>query len=409
MTMARTGSTALLAVLALLVSSCASADRSAPPTPGQDAASSAPPFDVSGYEAEMLRLGGVDGLSGALARVSAAIFTELAIGAQYQPPTAVVRFKGAGITTGCGSVRPLDAAYCRDDSSIAVDEELLRRAYGFFQATGPMLILAHEWGHHLVAQASLSRLNVAEELMADCLAGLFMARHFPVAFGQPDHRSAAALLFVLGDERVGGSPWFDPTTHGDPAHRVRAFLAGLGGSPSLCSDYWSWQPIEPMEIGGYQWLPTPSGEVERSSGNAVILYATERFAAMQAGPASAHSAMVLLPEAFAATVGGRGQLIGPPVELPMQSGPAGQLGGTAAAQAYAVVENGAPAGRGVFFVHLSTTGEALLVRSYDAGVPANVGLAAGEWAPLRDWTMGIIGGLCPPDGSGILCESIGPP
>jgi hypothetical protein len=108
-------------------------------------------------------------------------------------------------------------------------------------------------------------------------------------------------------------------------------------------------------------------------------------------------------------VGGRGQLIGPPLELPMQSGPAGQLGGTAAAQAYAVVENGAPAGRGVFFVHLSTTGEALLVRSYDAGVPANVGLAASEWGPLRDWTMGIIGGLCPPDGAGILCESIGPP
>ena len=392
-----------------MLASCAGADQPASPTPGESEAGTAPSFNASGYEAEMLRLGGADGLSGALGRVAAANFAELAIGARYVPPAGVVRRDGMATSTACGTVNPLDATYCPEDSTIAVDEDLLRRAYGYFQATGPMLILAHEWGHHLAAQAGLSRYNVAEELMADCLAGLFVSRHFPVGLGQPDHRSAAALLYTMGDERIGGSPWFDPGTHGAPSDRVQAFLAGLGGSADLCSDYWSWQPVEPMSIGSYRWVPAPSGQVERSSPDAVILNGVDRFVVLQAGSTSAQRAYSLLPEAFAATMGGRGQLIGSPVELPMQSGPTGQLGGTAAAQAYAVIENGTPAGRGIFFVHLSTTGEALLVRSYDPGIPASTGVDAQEWAPLRNWTLGIIGGICPPDGAGILCASLDSP
>jgi hypothetical protein len=313
------------------------------------------------------------------------------------------------MATACGPVSPLDATYCRDDGTLAVDEELLRRAYGFFEVAGPMVILAHEWGHHLASRAAMSTSGLGDELMADCLAGLFFWRHIPVELGQPDHRSAAALLFAMGDERVGGSPWFDPATHGEPAQRVRAFLAGLGGSAQLCSDYWSWQSTEPITVGGYRWIPPPAGEVERQSANAIAFNTVGHAAFMQAGGTTALSALAFLPDAFATVLGNRAQLIGNPVELPMQGGPGGQLGGTAAAQAYALLENGAAAGRGILLVHVSTTGEALIVRAFDAGLPPTASVAAAEWAPLRNWTMGVIGGVCPPDGAGVLCASLAAP
>jgi hypothetical protein len=399
---------ALLAGLAILLAGCGGQASPSAPSEGSPRTSQ-PAFDEVGYDALMLRLSGPDGLTGALAQVSAANYGELAIGAPYVAPLAVVRSQGAGTATACGPAAPLDAAYCRQDRILAVDEELLRRAYASFEVAGPMVILAHEWGHHLASQASLSRLDVREELMADCLAGLFLARHLPVELGEADARSAAALVFVLGGDQLGGSPWFDPSTHGDPAQRVGAFLAGLGGSASLCSDYWSWQPVAPMSVGGYRWVPPPAGEVERLSSNGVSLLAADRAAFLQAGQTTAQSALALLPEVFATTQGRTAQLIGSPVVLPMQGGAGGWLGGSAAAQGYAFLPDGGTTGRGIFLVHLSTTGEALILRTFDARPPPVAGLGGAEWATLRNWTIGLLGGTCPPDGAGVLCGALAAP
>jgi predicted metalloprotease len=147
----------------------------------------------------------------------------------YEPP---LNFTGytTEIETDCGLATLDNAFYCSADHSIYYDLNVLARELESNGDFGPVLIIAHEWGHLVQSLlgilGSTELLTIQTELQADCLAGVWSADADQRGLlEEGDLEEGVITLFRVGDPR--GTDFFDPQAHGQPAERIQAFQDGF--------------------------------------------------------------------------------------------------------------------------------------------------------------------------------------
>lgn len=183
-------------------------------------------------------------------------------GKTYEPAPLVL-FSG-GTQTACGpGMSAMGPFYCPLDGKVYVDlvfyEELKRR----FQASGDFAqayVIAHEIGHHIqnqlgiaekvmqmkqrLSEVEANQLQVAMELQADCLAGVWANLNDQVKNRlQPgDIEEGLNAASQIGDDmiqkRTQGRVVPEAFTHGSAAQRVRWFKTGLqSGEMQTCDTF----------------------------------------------------------------------------------------------------------------------------------------------------------------------------
>lgn len=162
----------------------------------------------------------------------------------YVPPTAVVPF-AEPIVTACGRADPGKEAafYCVIDEKIYYSVEfrdLIESRIGDFAW---IIVIAHEWGHHVQAQLgfdlgvsldlSIAAAPIEFEQQADCLAGAYSVDAEMLGWLDPgDVDEALYMTEISGDP--AGTSWSDPDAHGSGADRIDAFLNGYSGGIGAC-------------------------------------------------------------------------------------------------------------------------------------------------------------------------------
>jgi predicted metalloprotease len=154
----------------------------------------------------------------------------------YEPPLKVAGYTSP-IETACGQSAPQNAFYCSADHSIYFDEAFLGEELETNGDFGPVLIMAHEWGHliqAIVGQLQSSTvLSIELELQADCLAGVWSAdADRRRALEEGDLEEAMTILYKGGDPEARP---FDPSAHGTSEQRISAFRAGFDEGLEACS------------------------------------------------------------------------------------------------------------------------------------------------------------------------------
>ncbi|MGH2613931.1 MAG: neutral zinc metallopeptidase [Thermomicrobiales bacterium] len=165
-------------------------------------------------------------------------------GQEYDPPDGVVPFD-APIVTACGRADPnLEAAfYCVIDEKIYYSAEfrsLIESQIGDFAW---VIVVAHEWGHHIQAQLGFDLGVVPDragevppielEQQADCLAGAYaIDAELTGWLDAGDIDEALYMTRISGDPT--GTAWNDPRAHGTGDERIDAFLTGYSGGLPDC-------------------------------------------------------------------------------------------------------------------------------------------------------------------------------
>jgi predicted metalloprotease len=153
----------------------------------------------------------------------------------YEPPLQFTAYT-TEIETACGLAVPENAFYCSADHSIYYDVNFLARELETNGDFGPVLIIAHEWGHLVQSLlgilGSTELLTIQTELQADCLAGVWAADADQRGLlEEGDFEEGMIALLRVGDPH--GTDFFDPQAHGQPEERVgayrRGFFEGLDG------------------------------------------------------------------------------------------------------------------------------------------------------------------------------------
>ena len=87
-----------------------------------------------------------------------------------RPPSTACSYNSVSELVG-------NAFYCSRDMSISWDEDWFLQGYTRFsrrQDMFPLIILAHEWGHHIQKLAGKPTFSIQAELQADCYAGAYL-------------------------------------------------------------------------------------------------------------------------------------------------------------------------------------------------------------------------------------------
>jgi predicted metalloprotease len=157
-----------------------------------------------------------------------------AVGTTYRAP--IVTTLEVPVVTSCGPAGPESLAfYCPAEEAIyyaPVGLEAHRRRIGDF---APVVVLAHEWGHHLqtVLGIAPSPRNTFE-LQADCLAGAYARDAGKRGLLDPgDITEAVAMAATAGDPL--GLPQDTPGAHGINDDRITAFMCGYLGGVDTCA------------------------------------------------------------------------------------------------------------------------------------------------------------------------------
>jgi predicted metalloprotease len=107
-----------------------------------------------------------------------------------------------------------------------------RRRIGDF---APIVVLAHEWGHHLQTLLGITPApGNTFELHADCLAGAYASDAGQRGLLDPgDITEAVAMSAAAGDPL--GLPQDTPGAHGINDDRITAFMRGYLGGIDACA------------------------------------------------------------------------------------------------------------------------------------------------------------------------------
>lgn len=166
------------------------------------------------------------------------------VGRIYDAPDGVVALV-APTATGCGRAEAAATAafYCVLDDTIYYGAEFRAAVEAEVGDYGWVVVVAHEWGHHVQAELGLLDSSASEgaadlapvqlEQQADCLAGAY-TRHAQAVnwLNDGDVDEALILTELAGDPP--GTAWNDPYAHGTGVQRVAAFLDGLAGGIAAC-------------------------------------------------------------------------------------------------------------------------------------------------------------------------------
>ena len=180
-------------------------------------------------------------------------------GETYQPAQTVIFSDAAD--TGCGqATTEVGPFYCPPDATVYIDLGFFDELQSRFGAEGGPLaegyVVAHEYGHHIQDLEGLlsggsggtgadSR-SVRTELMADCLAGIWVNHAASTGFLKPPTKEqvgqALDAAAAVGDDRIQQKTQgqVDPEgwTHGSAEQRQHWFTVGLQtGTPNSCDTF----------------------------------------------------------------------------------------------------------------------------------------------------------------------------
>ncbi len=193
-------------------------------------------------------------------------------GQKYRSPKAFTVYKPQGSHTACDDPATPDL-YCTPaayqyDGTLTINEPYLRKihASGDF---GAVIVLAHEWGHHIqnirghLQTKSDTAFTIQFELQADCYGGVWSKFEDDVQHNLDpgDLNKAITTTFQAGDPDL--SDWQDPSAHGLPEQRVLTYRTGFTfGDAVVCEDWekYSGQPL--LDLGGYSLAITPPDEAD---------------------------------------------------------------------------------------------------------------------------------------------------
>jgi predicted metalloprotease len=180
-------------------------------------------------------------------------------GQRYQQPRLVL-FTG-GTRSGCGDAdSAMGPFYCPSDRRVYLDTTFFREMAQKFRAGGDFAyayVIAHEVGHHIqnqlgilgqvqqrqrqVSRREANALSVRNELMADCLAGVW-AHHSASRLEPGDIEEAMRAAAAIGDDALQrqsqGQVVPDSFTHGTSQQRMRWFTQGYrSGRMGSCNTF----------------------------------------------------------------------------------------------------------------------------------------------------------------------------
>jgi uncharacterized protein len=160
--------------------------------------------------------------------------TFAATGTPYRAPS--VHTLEGPVVTACGPAGPENFAfYCPPEEVVYYSPAWLdahRERIGDF---APIVVMAHEWGHHLQTLLGLApAAGNAFELQADCLAGVYARDAGQRGLLDPgDLTEAVALAASVGDPL--GLPQDAPGAHGINDDRITAFMRGYLQGVEACA------------------------------------------------------------------------------------------------------------------------------------------------------------------------------
>lgn len=177
----------------------------------------------------------------------------------YTEPTLVL-FRGATESSCGGASASVGPHYCPTDNTIYLDEtffEALDQHFGAGSAdVAQAYVIAHEVGHHVQNELGIigqvleranaspedaNALSVAQELQADCFAGIWAHSLQGQNVLEPGEiEEALAAAAAVGDDRIQekttGRINPESWTHGSSADRMAAFERGYTtGDPERCN------------------------------------------------------------------------------------------------------------------------------------------------------------------------------
>lgn len=234
----------LLVVLALVVFSCVSGGSSTSSTGNSSNNTQSTPVaeGTPEYEATL------DLVNFILDDVQDFWTAEFAASGQVYPDAQLTLFNDSVNTGGCGSASSaVGPFYCPADNNAYIDIQymlLLQDRLGAEGDFSQAYILAHEIGHHVQnvlgtndavrrAQSGASRtqsnaLQVAMELQADCLAGMWArSAQDSGLLDAGDLQEGVRAASAVGDDAITGSSNQENFTHGSSAQRVEWFQRGF--------------------------------------------------------------------------------------------------------------------------------------------------------------------------------------
>jgi predicted metalloprotease len=180
---------------------------------------------------------------------------------QDYDPAEVVLFRGR-VQSGCGAATAaVGPFYCPTDQAVYLDLSFFRDLADRFGAPGDFAqayVIAHEFGHHVQLLTGVmgavnraesedpsraNELSVRQELMADCLAGVWGHSTYERGLLETgDYEEGLGAAAAVGDDRLqrktGGRVLPESFTHGTSEQRTRWFASGFeAGDATACDTF----------------------------------------------------------------------------------------------------------------------------------------------------------------------------
>lgn len=150
-----------------------------------------------------------------------------------------------GKMTACGKMPAMNAIYCPADKTVYMGADFMSKSYEEHGVMAPIVITAHEYAHaRQHGKTGFIRplgYSVANELQADCLAGVYLKNASPVQFTESQIEKASIFVHSLGDYHFFSRDW-----HGTPGMRSKVFKYGYAtGNMNNCiaGDEANWNRI----------------------------------------------------------------------------------------------------------------------------------------------------------------------
>jgi hypothetical protein len=316
-----------------------------------------------------------------------------------------------------------NAYQCPADGKIGYDKNLLRSIYSEVGDAAVMLVLAHEWGHHIqwLADRGPSILDplrsaaqddfqadVQDELQADCFAGLFFDDlEDRGLLPAEEYSEIGRQTFLNGDANYQASSWFAANVHGPPSWRVRAVADGILGNYSYCEDYAAWDGEFPIPLGAYAWVSAPGSEIVEQSTGRLVVQSHNATAILEELPGLRNDLTAY--EQLGSVV--QDWFTGFDVTLnyePSEVPAATTFGGTVAIQPYELVDSSGNQSHGILLLHVGSTGGGAVVSAFMNGAAQGSPHEGAGWIVYHN-LLAVAYGLCPPDGTSVFCVALGEP
>jgi hypothetical protein len=250
---------ALVAIVSLVGLACGSNTTPDPPLV------TLPPIPTAApglsYEEVMALAVGTDGRPGDIDAFWRRTLPLMDPSATYTPPSGLYGYD-RGVPPGnvCAQAKIRNAYYCPDDDSIAWEIDFFEERQRSIGDVAPLVIMSHEWGHHIQEIWRDTTTTRQSEAQADCYAGLYvrdaMGRE---VIGEGDYRESVRTWYEWGTDTYDVDSWFSESEHGPGQARAWAFNHGwLTGDPTYCISFASYRPSSPVRYEGYT-LRVPPG------------------------------------------------------------------------------------------------------------------------------------------------------